>query len=55
MGKMRLRSFPAVMRIHSSKKKGGSHEQQYSELLLYTNFRDEVAEFDPEIEEKWKG
>ena len=29
----RLRSFPAVMRIHSSKKKEG-HEQHYSELLL---------------------
>ena len=39
-GKMNLRSFPAVMRIHSSKKKDG-HEQQYSEMLLYTAWRDE--------------
>ena len=40
LGKIRLRSFPAVMQIHSSKKKDG-HEQQYSELLLYTAWRDE--------------
>ena len=39
-GKMNLRRFPAVMRIHSSKKKDG-HEQQYSEMLLYTAWRDE--------------
>ena len=39
-GKMRLRSFPAVMRIHSSKKKEG-HEQHYAELQLYTPWRDE--------------
>ena len=40
LGKMRLRAFPAVMRIHSSKKKDG-HEKQYSELLLYTSWRKE--------------
>ena len=40
LGKMRLRSFPAVMRIHNSKKKDG-HEKNYSELLLYTSWRDE--------------
>ena len=39
-GKMRLRAFPAVMRIHSSKKKEG-HEQHYAELQLYTPWRDE--------------
>ena len=41
---MRLRKFPAVMRIHSSKKKDG-HEQQYSELLLYTAWRNEESFF----------
>ena len=40
LGKMRLRSVPAVMRIHSSKKKEG-HEQQYAELLLYTAWENE--------------
>ena len=44
---MRLRANPAVMRIHSSRNKDG-HEQQYSELLLYTNWRDEEDEFHPE-------
>lgn len=47
LGKMRLRGFPAVMRIHSSKKKVG-HEEQYSELLLYSNWKNEVNEFHPE-------
>lgn len=50
LGKMRLRAFPAVMRIHSSKKKQG-HEQQYSEMLLYTSWRDEVKEFHPDDKE----
>ena len=40
LGKLRLRNFPAVMRIHSSKKKDG-HEQHYSELLLFTAWDDE--------------
>ena len=43
-GKMRLRFFPAVMRIHSSKKKEG-HEQHYAELQLYTPWRDEKKLF----------
>ena len=47
LGLMRLRGQPAVMRIHSSKKKV-NHEQQYSELLLYTNWRDEINEFHPD-------
>ena len=34
LGFMRLRSFPAVLRIHSSKKKE-DYERHYSELLLY--------------------
>ena len=50
-GKMRLRSFPAVMRIHSSKKKEG-HEQHYSEMLLYTAWRDEKKQFHADDEIK---
>ena len=41
---MRLRTFPAVLRIHSSKRKEG-HEQYYSELLLFSYWRNEVNEF----------
>ena len=44
LGKMRLRAYPAVMRIHNSRKKDG-HEQQYSELLLFSPWRDEEKEF----------
>ena len=44
MGCMRLRRFPQVMRIHSSKRKEG-HEEHYSELLLHCHWRDEVKEF----------
>ena len=51
LGKMRLRFTPAILRIHTSKKKKG-HEQQYSELLLFSNWRDEVEEFHPEDMEK---
>ena len=47
LGMMRLRSHPAVMRIHNSRKKDG-HEQQYSELLLFTHWRNEVDEFHPD-------
>ena len=47
LGKMRLRAYPAVMRIHNSRKKDG-HEQHYSELLLFTHWRDEEKEFYPE-------
>ena len=50
-GKMRLRGFPAVMRIHSSKKKDG-YEEQYSELLLYSSWRNEVNEFHPDSKDK---
>ena len=41
---MRLRTFPQVMRIHNSKKKEG-HEMHYSELLLFSHWRDETKEF----------
>ena len=44
LGYMRLRTFPAVLRIHSSKRKEG-HEQYYSELLLFSYWRNEVNEF----------
>ena len=50
MGLMRLRFYPAVLRFHSSKKKDG-YEQYYSELQLFTHWRDEVKEFKPESEE----
>lgn len=43
-GCMRLRTFPAVLRIHSSKKKEG-HEKEYSELLLFAHWRDEEKDF----------
>jgi hypothetical protein len=43
-GFMRLRTFPAVLRIHSSKRKEG-HEQHYSELLLFCPWRDEIKDF----------
>ena len=44
MGCMRLRTYPAVLRFHSSKRKEG-HEQHYSELLLFAHWRDETSEF----------
>ena len=44
LGFMRLRWFPACLRIHSSKRKEG-HEQHYSELLLFAHWRDEIMEF----------
>jgi hypothetical protein len=47
LGMMRLRAHPAVMRIHTSKKKV-DYEQQYSELLLFTNWRNEEDEFHPD-------
>ncbi len=43
-GFLRLRGYPSVMRIHNSKKKEG-HERQYSEMLLFSPWRDEVHEF----------
>lgn len=44
LGYMRLRTFPQVLRIHSSKRKEG-HEQHYSELVLFTHWRNEIDEF----------
>ena len=43
-GYMRLRRFPLVLRYHTSKRKEG-HEEQYSELLLFCHWRNEVKEF----------
>ena len=48
LGYMRLRKTPAVIRYHNSTKKEG-HEQQYSELVLFTNWRDEKKEFNPDF------
>ena len=47
LGKMRLRAFPCVLRIHNSKKKV-EHEMHYSEMLLFSKWRNEVTEFHPE-------
>ena len=44
LGFMRLRTFPQVLRYHTSKRKEG-HEEQYSELLLFCHWRKEVTEF----------
>ena len=53
LGHMSLRKNPAVLRFHSSKKKEG-YEQYYSEMQLFTNWRDEKEEFKPESEEDCK-
>ena len=44
-GYFRLREIPAILRIHSSRKKEG-HEQHYSELLLFTPWRNEAEELE---------
>jgi hypothetical protein len=44
LGFIRLRTYPAVLRVHNSKRKDG-HEQHYSELMLFCPWRDEVKEF----------
>ena len=49
MGLMRLRYYPAVLRFHTSKKKEG-YEQYYSEMQLFTHWRNEEKEFHPENE-----
>ena len=51
LGYMRLRFHPAVLRYHNSKKKE-SYEQHYSEMQLFTHWRDEEKELLPESEEK---
>ena len=43
LGKMRLRFEPAVLRIHTSKKKE-DHERHYSEMLLFSPWTDEENE-----------
>ena len=40
---MSLRTYEAVLRIHSSSKKEG-HEEYYSELLLFYPWRNELDE-----------
>ena len=39
---MRLRKFPSILRIHSSKKKKDKNEGLYSELLLFLPWRSEA-------------
>merc|ERR1712051_495136 len=48
---MGLRFHPAVLRIHTKK---GGYEQYYSEMQLFTHWRDEKEEFKPESEEECK-
>ena len=48
-GKIRLRPYPAVMRIHNSRKKEG-HEREYLELQLFTYWRDETLFYAKEME-----
>ncbi len=43
LGNLRLRLYPAVLRFHNSSKKEG-HEKQYSELVLFSHWRDEIKE-----------
>ena len=47
----RTQSGPAVPRIHKSSKKEG-FEGYYSELQLYTSWRDEFKELHPDNERK---
>ena len=49
LGYLRLRSFPAVLRIHSSKKKEG-HQQHYSEILLFSAWRNEEEDIPRELD-----
>ena len=43
-GFMRLRTYPIVLRVHSSKRKEG-HEHHYAELMLFSHWRDKIKEF----------
>ena len=44
LGFMRLRGYPFVLRIHDSKKKEDDYEQEYSELLLFSAWIDEIED-----------
>ena len=52
-GYMKLRSFPLILRIHSSKKKKEEFEGIYSELLLFSTWRNENELRHPSIQEKF--
>ena len=52
-GHMRLRGFPLILRIHSSKKKKEPYEDIYSELLLFCPWRNENELRQPSIQEKF--
>ena len=43
---MRLRNYPAIMRMHASRKKDG-FEQFYSEMQLFHPWRAEVLDLHP--------
>ena len=45
LGKMRLRTFPAVLRMHESKKKEG-HEKFYAEMMLFYPWRVETRDLE---------
>ena len=49
-GFMRLRTFPLILRIHSSKKKE-EHEEQYAEMLLYYPWQNEQKDIPREEKE----
>ena len=55
LGKMKLRSYPSVMRIHNKKE---GEEKPYSEMMLYYPWRDEKKDLCPgkpeEIFKIWK-
>ena len=48
LGYMIIRNFPAILRMHSSKKKEGL-EECYAELLLYYPWRDEEVDLKREL------
>merc|ERR1712020_732387 len=53
LGYMKKRGCPAAPRIHQSKKKEG-YEEEYSEMVLFSPWRDDVVEFERHDEEKCK-
>ena len=47
---MRLRTFPAVLRMHRFKEEKDAHEFFFSELLLYKHWRSEDELFPDDFE-----
>ena len=52
LGLMRLRSYPSVLRIHDSRKKDHDHEKFYSELILFSCWKNEEKDLHADDEEK---